>query len=196
MKKSFPLILLAVALAAVARAAQPDLNSAPVPWAQARAEGATLSLKDVFSISLPDGGEWKKQPAPATPTGASVNVWEIAPTDGPGFGMLIVMDVAIEKVAEAERDTFTRDLANGFRRTGIEAMQRKGYVLEEFKVEKVESKWPRSVKAISRFRRGTERQVNVTYFFPASRVYILGYEGTFHDEPAWFIRARRTLEAR
>src|SRR5581483_2585351 len=115
---------------------------------------------------------------------------------GAGKIKLVVMDISLAKVAEPDRADFLTGLTNGFRQSGAEAMTRKGFKLDDFKVEDVPSQWPHSIRATSRFTKDDTVQINVTYFFPAERLYMIGYEGAVDAEPEWFVAARKSFEAR
>jgi hypothetical protein len=176
------------------RGAEINVNSDPVSWENIRIEEGKIFLDGVFSVTLPKGGSWLKRGSGIGPTGSAMNLWEFRDATSPGQGLLGIIDVDINKVPVMERGVFTSSIAKSLRSVGIAAMQRKGYSLTHFNIEDFKGKWPFSVKAVSRFIRGEDSQLNTTYFFPSQRLYIIGYEGPSDDEPSWFLEALRSLK--
>lgn len=177
-----------------ASAAEADYKSEPVSWAFVRAEGASLSLDGVFQISLKGDGHWRRRPMVAGPTGVPLNSWDIQSADDSRMGMFAIMDIALDKVPEGQRDTLMRSLAAAFQRSWASIMSKAGFGMSNPRVTALEGNWPHAMKAVSWFHRGDETQVSTTYLYPAGRLYILSYLGPSEDEPAWFTDTRQSMD--
>ena len=181
-------IILLFALTIQALAVDPaQFNSQPVDWDQLKMEVGTLELSGAFKISLPAPMTWKLVIAGKGPTGSPFHMWSAVTNSELRQVLLVVLDVELQKVPETERDSFMADFVRAFRRTGIEAMEKKGYAKERFDLFPNPTTGNNSMKAISVFTKSGLSVTNVTYAIPARQLYLLGYEGNEEQEPKWFL---------
>jgi hypothetical protein len=192
-----PLLLAALAAGPGALAGEPaDIKSDPVSWAFVRTEGSSISLDGVFQIELKGDGHWRRRPAVAAPGGGMLNSWDILTDTDSRIGMFAVVDVAIDKLPEAKRDAYVRSLAQAFQQSGAAAMAKTGFAPAGSSVTAVDSKWPHTQLAVTRFQHGDEAQVSFTYLYPAGRLYVISCTVSSEDEPSWFRDTCQSLDCK
>lgn len=185
----------ALGLGASSLADEPDYKSAPVSWTFLRTEGNSLTLDGVFTIELKGDSHWRRKPMTTSPAGFTLNKWDIVDEKDAKLGTFSIMDVALDKVPDAKRAGYVRKIAEAVQRAEDGIIGKTGFVETDTAVTTVDAKWPHSMVAVSKFVREAENEVNITYFFPASHLFILNYAGTSDGEPQWFSNTWQTLEA-
>jgi hypothetical protein len=183
MKHVFVFILLVLPLLASDPA---QLNSEPADWALLKSSARRLELPGVFSAELPSSLKWQLVIDTKGPGGSPFHMWEIRDDSGKRNGLLLVLDIDIGKLDEAEREAFMVSFFGGYMRSAVTEMEKKKYKLAESAITDYCDGGPHAKRAYSDFQKDEDHQYNITYALALRRIYLIGYEGSQKDLPKWF----------
>lgn len=167
-------------------AAEPSIISDSVNWSAVKIQGASMTLPGVFSLVGESPFTWKLNYTGQGPMGIPVHSWELAAPGHSERGMLMIMDVRIAAVSEAERDAFMDGLMTGYKKSGTSVMEKAGFTATSFEILEYPAGGSYARQAIAAFQKGATRGYNIAYAFARKRVYIVGYAGTDEKPPKWF----------